>query len=87
MPIAATGSTEYYEYVIFEQVNQIVGPAIWIGYRDIAYENYDKRHIKIDFPNTFTSKYMRVLLIDAHRRADFSIDVDYVVPGGFLLKN
>ena len=66
-------------------------PTIWIGYKnevyEKSYEDYEElRKIEVDFPNIFIASHMRVLLIDAQRRYKSNIDVDYVVPGGFLLK-
>ena len=43
-------------------------PALWIGYKEMAYANYNYRKIQIDFPNIFITKYMWVLMIDARRR-------------------
>ena len=85
VPIKTTGSNDIYDYVIFEQTNQRMQPAIWIGYKDSAYADYKMRHIKVDFPNVFITKYMRVLMIDAYRRPDSNLDIDYVIPGGFIL--
>ena len=63
-------------------------PAIWIGYKDVAYETDKQRKLEIKFPNLFIANHMGVLLIGAHRRRqDTNIDVDYVIPGGFLLNN
>ena len=94
IPIKATGSNEILEYAIFSQLGDSMQPALWIGYKDQAYEeddedlfgDQDHRKIKVDFPNIFIANQMRVLLIDANRRSDTNVDVDYVIPGGFLLK-
>ena len=87
IPIKTTGSNEVYDYAVFSQMGNSMQPALWIGYKDEVYaERYDElRKISVNFPNIFIASHMRVLLIDAHRRRDSNIDVDYVVPGGFLL--
>ena len=60
-------------------------PALWIGYKEEVYaKSYDEGPmIQINFPKMIIASHMRVLLIDAYRRSDTNIDVDYVVPGGF----
>ena len=90
IPIKATGSNEVYDYAIFSQMGNIMQPALWIGYKDEVYaklgRDYEElRKIAVDFPNIFIASHLRVLLIDANRRDDTNIDVDHVVPGGFLL--
>lgn len=75
------------EYAIFSQVGKRIQPAIWIKFDDATIVDYSKREVFIKFPNLFIAKYMRILAIDAHRYGDSNIDIDYVVPGGFLLGN
>ena len=71
---------------MFEQVGKKMQPVLWVGFKDIAYSGYDgKAYVK--FPNIFIAKYMKILMIDSHRNGDSNIDVNYVIPGGFLLSN
>ena len=63
-------------------------PAIWIGYTDKVYASEeDNRKIKVAFTNVFITKYMRILMIGGHNQQDSNINIDYVIPGGWILKS
>jgi len=85
VPIKAIGSEDIFEYVVFNQKSNVMQPAIWIGYKDSAYTHKANRRIKLDLPNIFVTKYMKVLMISAYRKST-NIHIDYVIPGGFLLE-
>ena len=38
IPIKETGSDEVFEYAVFSQMGNSMQPALWIGYKDSAYE-------------------------------------------------
>ena len=94
IPLKATGSNESFDFAVFSQMGNSMQPAIWIGYKDLDFEDFDDLYgndedsgkIQVDFPNVFIAKHMHVLLIDAQPQSHSNIDVSYVVPGGFLLK-
>ena len=84
--ILVSESAQFYDFVAFKQVGTAMQPAVWLGFNSNV-DSADTREAKVIFPQIFVAKYMKILLIDAYRRHDTNIDIDHVIPGGFMIPN